>query len=447
VTYLREEKPKRNESDSNDGRRRFLRGAAMAGVLGAVGITPGVASSSAAAQQTPTENSDMPPDVKADIERRAKDPSEFPKPAGQRANSMLDARFPVYYKVPVVEAVRVLTEYFAAFAERNVSETAGLLHYPYATYEGVEPIIYKSAEEFISSPPPSLNVTKKDDVKTRPGTYDTLTRPGTYDILDNLQLHTFNPVNVGLELCYTRYRADGHKLGINQGIYAITNNDGKWAIQLSSVIFTPSDYVGVNYSDALEAQLRQSRTGMADLSYHDVDLIRDRGVGGLPSNTGSGGRVTASITGDPGADNWLIAGRAGVPMEPFNTEGVKSRLRISDPNNPANNFTGAVSSHTTSNHWIAADGKSKGYFYPLAGEGAVVYAYTLTLPDARVLHASSDKAHTIGGYIRFTNDNEVISETRSLGIMVYDLKRGFWGSGSSYGQMTRRDCTNDVRNG
>jgi hypothetical protein len=437
VTYLPDEKVEHHESQPNEERRRFLQGAAAVGALGALSVTR------AAAQQAPNDNSNFPPDVRAEIDRRAKDPSELPKPAGLRANSMLDARFPVYYKSPVVEGVRVLTEYFSAFADRNLSEAAGMLHYPYATYEGVEPIVYKSAEEFISSPPPSLNVSQKDDVKTRRGTYDTLTRPGTYDILDNLQLRTFNPVNVGLELCYTRYRADGYKLGINQGIYAITNNDGRWALQLSSVIFTPADYVGINYNDALEASLRQSHTFMADLSYFDVDRIREMSAG-LQSNSGSAGRVTASITGDPNAVSYLVAARAGVPMEPFNSKGVKSRLRVIDPNNPANNF--GVGGPSLGNLWIAPDGKSKGYFYTTAGEGAVAYAYTLTLPDARVLHACSDKAHTIGGYIRYTRDNEVISETRSLGIMVYDRKNERWENSGGYGQMTRRDCTNDVRN-
>lgn len=109
-------------------------------------------------------------------------------------------------------------------------------------------------------------------------------------------------------------------------------------------------------------------------------------------------------------------------------------------------YAAPSSSHTTSNHWIVGDGKSKGYSYLLAGEGAIIYAYTLTLADARTTHARSDKAHTIGGYIRFTDDNEVISEARSPSIIVYDLKGGFWDGGSSHGQMTRRDCTNDVRN-
>jgi hypothetical protein len=150
---------------------------------------------------------------------------------------MLDARFPVYYKTAVPEAMRLLTEYFAAFNERDMETVAKTLHFPYATYEGIEPLLYHSADEFLKNPPPSIHESNRPDSQMR---------PGTYDIIDVLQLQTFNPVNVGLELCYSRYRADGYRLGVNHGIYAITNNDGKWGIQLSSIIFTPTEYLNEN---------------------------------------------------------------------------------------------------------------------------------------------------------------------------------------------------------
>ena len=154
---------------------------------------------------------------------RAEAIQELPKPLNLKPGGMLDARFPVYYRTSVPEAMRLLTEYFAAFNDRDMAAVARSLHFPYATYEGAEPLIYKSSEEFIRNPPPSIHESDKPDSELR---------PGTYDILDVLQVHTFNPVNVGLELSYSRYRADGYRIGINQGIYAITNNDGKWGIQL-----------------------------------------------------------------------------------------------------------------------------------------------------------------------------------------------------------------------
>jgi hypothetical protein len=441
-----EREPDAKESDPNVARRRFLMGAAAgAGVLsaiGALGERVGAAGSQAA------QGGNIPPDMQADIQDRTRTAEELPRPVGLRTNSMLDARFPVYYRASVGEAMKLLTEYFALFSARDLAGVANTMHFPYATYEGVEPIVYKTTAEFIANPPPSLNVTNNDKGNPFPGTYKMVTRPGTYDILDNLQLHTYNPINVGLELCYTRYRADGHKIGISQGIYAVTNNDGKWGLQLSSMIFTPSDFVGVTYNDATEALLRQHRTGYADLSYHDVDMIRLRGLAGVagpppgskrPQTT----RRSASIMGDAGAVSYLDAARAGVPMEPYNTRGVKSRLRVTDPENPANNFSGGPDNRITSNIWVTPEG-GFGPFYELAGEGAVTYSYTFVLPDMRVLHAAPDKAHTVTGYVRFTPEHDVISETRSLGIMVYDTRNERWENSGGYGQMTRHDCTNDV---
>ena len=45
-----------------------------------------------------------------------------------------------------------------------------------------------------------------------------------------------------------------------------TNNNGKWGIQLSSVIFTPAEYIGQTYNDAIEGNLRSMRTSMTALS-------------------------------------------------------------------------------------------------------------------------------------------------------------------------------------
>jgi len=60
-----------------------------------------------------------------------------------------------------------------------------------------------------------------------------------------------------------------------------------------------------------------------------------------------------------------------------------------------------------------------------------------------VLHATVDKAHTFGGYIRYTPRSEFISETHSLGIMTYSDQ--VWGAAGMLGQCMYRDRTNDVR--
>jgi hypothetical protein len=416
----------------NIKRRDFLVAGASAGVLSAIGAEGAFGQASGQDEWKP-DNSSLPPDIRQDLDRRAKLKEELPKPAGLRPNAQLDGRFPVSYQTSVAAAMKYLMDYYAAFSSRDLDGIASTLHFPYATYEGVEPIVYQTAADFVKNPPPSLTVTNSQYKGFVPGVYDLLARPGTYDVLDNLQLRTFNPVNVGVELCFTRYRANGEKAGINQGIYAVTNNDGKWAIQLSSIIFTPTDYIGQKYRDALEAHLRQGRTGMMAWSYHDPEMLR-LSSGGTPSI-----RKVASITAPPGTDHWIRAARAGTPMEPYNTAGRHSRLSVTETN--ARREPDPTTPRASNN--MKEPNGEDGYFYELASGGVGKYAYTLTLPDSAVLHAGPDKAHTIGGYIRYIADAHPITETRSLGIMVYDGIAGRWESGGSFGQTMRRNCTND----
>ena len=58
--------------------------------------------------------------------------------------------------------------------------------------------------------------------------------PGSYDLLNGLELQTFSPVGAGLSMSFIRYTQDGRKLATCEGIYAVTNNEGKWAIELVS---------------------------------------------------------------------------------------------------------------------------------------------------------------------------------------------------------------------
>ena len=179
---------KREENGINRGRRDFLAGTAavlasgaawVVSVLGTIGATPAFAQSARPAQQGWTPNNDaLPPAIKADIERRSRLTEELPKPAGLRPNAQLDSRFPVYFQTPVAQAMKYLTDYFAAFVNRDLDGVASTLHFPYATYEGIEPIVYESAREFVASPPPSLTVTEKDLL--------IISSPGVYDLVPDL---------------------------------------------------------------------------------------------------------------------------------------------------------------------------------------------------------------------------------------------------------------------
>jgi hypothetical protein len=435
----------RAENESIADRRRFLKGAAATGVVGAVAPTV-FGQSAAATSGTGLETREqlrqdmmagIEDDIKKDLEMRAQSTQEIPTPKTLRAPGMLDGRFSAYYKTSVPEAMGLLTTYFAAYNDRDMKAVADTLHFPYATYEDTDPIVYQSAKEFIDNPPPSIAVSTKPDSQLR---------PGSYDIMDKLTLQTFNPVNVGLELCYTRYRADGYRIGINQGIYAITNNDGKWGIQLSSVIFTPTEYIGDKFDDALESHLRQGRTSMAAFGDHDYDLLTHLGWGAGRRDTK---RKVASITGAPGATTFFLSGWAGKPTQPYNSKGRMSRLSVSGPEGTAINALSADNDPIAKyerglnvSNIVTSKGQP-GWFYAMAGGAVGQYGYTKDLADSKILHAGPEKAHALGGYIRYTRENVFISETRSLGIMIFDKEEGKWANGGGMGQMMRRDRSND----
>jgi hypothetical protein len=130
------------------------------------------------------------------------------------------------------------------------------------------------------------------------------------------------------------------------------------------------------------------------------------------------------------AGNFLSSARTRRPMAIYGTAGVKSRLSVRQI------ATGEqAQSHTPQAQFDNFNNSARGGFDK--------YGYTLVLPEQRVLHATVDKAHTFGGYVRYTPQSEMISETRSLGILTYVDQT--WGAAGTLGQCMYRDRTNDQR--
>ena len=69
------------------------------------------------------------------------------------------------------------------------------------------------------------------------------------------------------------------------------------------------------------------------------------------------------------------------------------------------------------------------------------WAYTVSWPQGRVLHASVDKTHAFLGYLRYTADHRLTSETHSLSVSTY--RDGRWGSAGGVGVMMYHDRSND----
>ena len=387
-------------SSANTDRRRFIKVATAAGLVGAAGMSGVLDNSADAAQQAGA----------------ADDP---PRPAGIRPGGAFDCRFPVAYETSVPEATRVLMQYFASLSRRDLKGIANTLHFPYGTYEGVEATIVESADNLMDAPPPSMNVTGKGE---------SLIKPGAYDMLDTFQVYNYLPVSVQFSLTYSRYAANGEKISVCQGIYGVTNNDGKWGIQLASTIFKPADEADLIFKDAEEAYLRQERTDALGFANRDVSRLRT-----LVMNPGKQAIIANPL-------DWkspLVAAHDGDPMAPYRTKGVKSRLKVSDV--PVNRAEDPTTAANMSN--VFSD------YYEIARGGFPKYAATRIAPYARVLHSSSDKAHVYGGYIRNAPDLTLINEFhRGLGVFTYvNGHWGYAGTAGGWGDVYYHDYWNDER--
>jgi hypothetical protein len=278
----------------------------------------------------------------------------------------------------------------------------------------------QNERELLATLPPTLNGTGKG--KTR-------IAKGSYDLLESMNVHLYCPVGGVFSLSFARYAADGHKLLDCDGIYSVTNNDGRWAIQLVSTIFHESGYENNRYPDAEETHRIGSQGYLAAFGYRDEALLNDlkKGRGSYEPELPLGTK-RASVGFGYGPRERSRDAREGNPMQGWRTAGVKSRLQVSQVT--------AQSSDRSMN-------TNLNEFIELAGGAVGEYDYTRLRPERPlVIHATHDKAHVLGGYWRYTETGELISETRSVGIRIY--KGGNWGDVGGLGQVTHHDRSNSI---
>jgi hypothetical protein len=379
-------------------RREFVKTMGAAGALSALTPAAGVAAQAAQAAGV----------------------SEFPRPSNLRTGAQLDSRFAVSFAAPVTEGLRLVMEYFTALSQRNLDALARTLHFPFAIYEDIEPIVVATAADLLKNPPPSLNGTGKGRTKIL---------RGSYDMLESVNVHLYCPVGGAFALSFARYTPNGHKQLVCDGLYSVTNNDGRWAIQLASTIVHEVDFIGVGYPDAEQADIRGNQNYLAAFGYGNEAALNDpktsRGSYEVPLPAGT---RTASVNFGYGPRERSRDAREGRPMIGWRTKGVKSRLSVSTVTEESRNR--AITTNLAE-------------FVELAGGAVGDYAYTRDRPVRPItIHATHDKAHTLGGYFRYTADGTLISETRSVGIRIY--KNGQWGSAGSLGQVTHHDRSNSV---
>lgn len=382
---------------SMPSRRKFLTSAGAVGALGAVGgLSPQPFGTRAFAQGQ----------------------YDFARPPSLPPGAQLDSRYPVSFAEPVSEGLRLVMAFFTALNRRDIAAVASTLHFPFAIYEDIEPLVYDTEAEFIANPPPTLNFA---------GSGMSRVADGSYDLLEGINGHLYCPVGGVYSLDYARYNAQGFKLFDCQGVYSVTNNDGRWAIQLISTIWHEDGYEDNDYPDAEVTHRIGSQGYLSAFGYNDEELLNDLSTGRgsyepeLPVGTR---RASVSFAYGPRARSQNA--RDNDPMQGWIVSGVRSRLNVSE----VTASTGTVTTNTR----LAE-------FADLAGGTLGEYSYTRLRPDRPlVLHATHDKAHVLNGYWRYTADGTLISETRGVGIRIW--KAGNWGDVGGLGQVTHHDRSN-----
>jgi len=394
----------RNEMPSQEGevqtdRRNFMKSTVAAGLLSAAGAVSAFSQPAQAAQQAQTAGTALTP------------------PPGMSPHGIPDLRFPMCYKDSVPAAVRVMTEYFAALGQRDLKGMAEALHFPFGTFERSDAIVVQSPDDLMAHAPASMNMTENPERSTD---HDGYLKPGCYDVLDGIEIFNSNPVCVNLALNYNRYSAEGNKLLRCQGIYCVTNNDGKWAIQAMSTIFTPAPMLHVTYDDSVTAakRLRQDHC-LAYMNDNEQAVWGPIRQLGLNLGVGSGGA------------SWEVASQGNYKtLAGFGTSGVKTRLS-------ARNYTQEMLDKTH------VDFVAYRALWPHLGLGNWGWDVGDAPPGGRVLHVTVDKVHAFQGASRYTTWGEYINDSVELDVVTY--KSGRWGIAGLFGYMTTHDRANDIR--
>lgn len=385
------------QSEVQAGRRDFMKGAAAAGILGAAGVVSALGQPAEGAQQVDSAN--------------------LPPPAGMSPRGIPDLRFPICYKDSVPAAVRVMTEYFAALGQRDLKGMAEMLHFPFGTFERTDAVVVQTADDLMVHAPASMNMS---DHPERFTDHDGYLQPGTYDVLDGIEIFNSNPVAVNLSMNYNRFSAEGHKLLRCQGIYCVTNNDGKWAIQAMSTIFTPAQMIHVEYGDSAAAarRLRQDHC----LAYMNRN---EQAVWGPIRQLGVNFSVSA------GGPTWELAPQGDYKaLRAIRVNGVKTRLS-------AVNYTQEM---LDTFHVDFAQYRA---LFAQLGMGNWGWDFADAAPGGRILHADLEKVHALQGASRYTTSGEYINDSVELDVVTY--KKGRWGLAGLFGYMTTHDRANDIR--
>jgi hypothetical protein len=261
--------------------------------------------------------------------------------------------------------------------------------------------------------------------------------PGAYDIMQSLEVLNFDPVKVNMAMTFDRFNRHGVRTSRCEGIYCVTNNDGRWAIQMASTIWKADDHIDLKWPDAEAAALRL-RANHDDSYVNDVDIIdRPRPHRGPRIGIGrSGGTAFQQVKRDDEAN-------VDERVEGFKTRGIKSRLSIGDgvkPDSPRLRTDPADRRERGERN----DGRPK-----WASEtdswskvGVSNWWEARIAPGARIVHASSDKVHRFAGASRYNAAGERLNISMEVAAVVLG-SGGEWVGNGSMAYITVHDRLGD----
>src|SRR5262249_11387454 len=147
---------------------------------------------------------------------------------------------------------------------RNLEALARTLHFPFAITEDIEPVVVNTAADLVSTPPPTFNGTGRGKSRIM---------PGSYDMLESMNVHLYCPVGTVISMTFNRYTPDGRLLLACDGVYSVTNNDGRWAIQFVSTIIREAEFLNSSYTDGEARALRSEQNYLAAFGYGNETIL------------------------------------------------------------------------------------------------------------------------------------------------------------------------------
>lgn len=396
---------KENEPNNTDRRSFIKEAAAAAGLLGAAGIAPALGQAAAPPKASMGEDPKAPPGLKATP----------------------DMRYPLCFQNPVTQGVRVLMDHFSALTQRDTKGMADSMHFPFGSYEGIDYVVTKTPDDFIAHAPASMNMTENPERFTD---HDGYLKPGAYDLFEGLEVINSNPISCNLSMSFDRYDSNGKKMLRCEGIYYVTNNDGRWALQKASTIYTPAEMVGVEYPDAIMAA-RRLRID------HDLQFMHREALPTSDPPYPTWEQALAAMPADAPtthSQQFLRYQQMGGPgaMAAFKVKGVKSRVNA---NPPADNFDEVKKPPEKPTNYLEYRDSFK-----VLGLGPWGWVYG-TRKEAKIIHHTVDKVHCTTCAARFTATGDLINADAQLVVATY--RRGYWRLSGSMGAVMVHDRGND----